>query len=202
MGSNRRGRPWISAEWEAKAAALEAAFRALSADPPEFLIQGIGRQLMLMCPAPIQKKPMPTKRTLKKLAEAVAGLNKALIDISPETARAIKYKLSQLTMLRVELDALQASVNAAEPRATRGAPVKAQPRTIAEVVAVHYSAITDNKPTVRKKDGIPYGPFLELLKTVFNILEVKASPQSQAEAVSRGWNSSPKKILGIGYGNK
>ena len=201
-GGNRRRSPFIIPEWETKAAALEDLFFALSENPPEGLIHGLGRQLMLMGPMGTQEKPVATKKSLKKLAVSAADLAQALAEISPDAASAIKFKPSQIAILRLELEALQASVNAADVNVARGAPKKNQPTAIAEVVAVHYWAITGKKPTVPKNGGKPYGPFLEFLTTVFEILGVTASAGSQAEKVSRSWDSAPQKILGIGYGNK
>lgn len=194
---------WDSAVWVDRVAALEDSFRELSSDPRAFPIGDIGRVLMLMRPVVVPKKHGSTKKSLKKLAGAAAGMAEALAEISPVAAHAMNYKLSQIAMFRFKLQALRESAaNAANMAVTRGAPEKKQPRAIAEVVAVHYWAITGKKPTVPKKEGVAYGPFLELMTAIFEILEINASPQSQAEAVSRTWSSSPQKLLGVGYGIK
>ena len=186
-GRNQPSSRFRIPEWETKAAALEDLFFALSENPPDVPIKGLGHQLMLLGPAALQEKPVATTKALKKLGMSVATLTEALADISPEVAREMKYNPSRIAMLRWELEALQISVKAAKVNVARGAPKKIQPTAIAEVVAVHYWMITGRKPTVPKNDGKPYGPFLKLLTTVFNILGVRSSAASQAEGVYRNW---------------
>jgi hypothetical protein len=42
---------------------------------------------------------------------------------------------------------------------------------------------------VPKKDGVAYGPFVELLTEVYNALGVCASAEAQADYISRKWAS-------------
>lgn len=208
--SNRRGSHLVSPVWEEKVTALEDAFRALPTGPfepilgipPQFLISGIGRQLMLMRPVAVHKTHTPAKKSLSKVAGMAASLTDALDSLPQEAIEAINFNWSKIGTLRLQLRVLHLGAKTAKPNVVRGAPKKGQPRVIAEVVATHYWVITGKKPTVPKKAGVSYGPFLKLLKTVFEILEIRASAQSQAEAVSRTWNSTLQKLLVTSYGNK
>ena len=96
----------------------------------------------------------------------------------------------------MSLIALHLAAKQADLKDHRGAPKKLQLRKIAQAVAQHYYALTGKKPTVPKKDGIAYGPFLDLLTEVYMILDFKknASAEAQAEEISRNWEAVKAKF--------
>jgi hypothetical protein len=225
---SKQGAKCDAVTWEEKCAALENAFRMLRIQrsnkvtgiPYEFLIPGIGRQLMLMSFAAPHPKAESAKKELKYLASSVCRTIGVLERLPRAAIDALDIRESALRQLMTKLRILHAAANSATVTASGGAPVKVQPRKIACVVAQHYYALTGKKPTVPKKAGKATGPFPELLKSVYEILDVerdvsappkgvkrrvqpnKASSLSQAEWVSRNWKSIAAAFPAAGDGIK
>ncbi len=181
--------------WEEKCTALEDAFRSLpikrfkktNAIPYEIMIPGMGRQLMLMTPAaPPQILPTAVLRNLKQSSARIIKV----LDSHPSIAfSAMNYKSVELKALIIKLKLLSDVTASAMVERRRGRPTIIQPAEIAEVVAQHYFGLTGRKPAVSKNLlGVAFGPFLELMQKVFEILGVEASALSQAEKISRNWS--------------
>jgi hypothetical protein len=190
--------------------ALEDAFRKLTirrgnpADgiPYDALIPGLGRQLLLMRPSPGARRQKVVfvrgaRGELRRLAVKVGAVIKALEELSETSDEALNFRKGVLVNLTLQLSILEASANHAEvlrapPNALRGAPIKTQPRKITQAVAQHYYCLTGRAPTrnVTWDAGNSRGAFVERLKTVYAILGVKASADSQAKAVAKEWRSS------------
>jgi hypothetical protein len=196
---------WRSGAVEEKIAALENAFRAIASRNAdgvtvgEATISGIGRQLWLMASRQSRDDDGRTRwpvsqAGLKKARAHILKAAKAIKGVTPEAAFQMGLSWGALAAIQV---GLEEAAKRAKP--ALGTPRKDQARRIAEVAAGHYWALTGKKPTVPKREGEAYGPFLDLVTAVFKILEVKASPLSAAESASRRWNSSQRQ-LGIGYG--
>lgn len=185
----------VEAAFKKKCAALEAAFNRLPMPPPQEngipykeVIPGIARELALMGLAQKQRRA-PTQKSLKKTAALMGNLVEAMDSLSPDTLmawltasdvrpeafRRFKLMLRLLPLSVGTVEAVETSV------ATMGQPRKLGPQGVAERVAKYYCALTDRKPTVPTRDGTPYGPFLDLLTTVFKVLGVKASAASQGK---------------------
>jgi hypothetical protein len=156
---------------------------------------------MLMRPNPGVHPPKVVSagtatKELRNLAAKTCALIETLDDLSLTAADALNFRKAALMSLKTQLRILQASAISAEvpeaPKNTgRGAPIKVQPRKIALVVAQHYFGLTGRVPTrnVDSDQGNSYGQFVELLKTVYDILGVDASTDSQARAVVKAWPS-------------
>jgi hypothetical protein len=198
-----------SDSWESRCKALIVAFRKLQiredlAGPP--FTYDLARELMLMSVRPpaavtargleaLQERgvlPNPKKPT-RALEDLAAATERALeaFDSLPQSARDALYlreDLPPLKQLRFALQTLHlAAALAAKPKAPGpGAP----PREIARAVARHYEQLTGKRPTVGTKDGVAYGPFLNIMREVFAILGVDASAEVQARAIAREWNTS------------
>jgi hypothetical protein len=181
--------------YDEKCAALEAAFNRLP-EPPTIqedriphkkLIPGIARELMIM--RPVQKPKYATvKKGLQKVATHAARTVEALDSLPPEVIAALNLRPATFRQLKLMLRILPILAKSAEVGPRRRATTKVHPRKIAWRVAEHYCALTGKrKPTVPDKNGVPYGPFLELLTDVFRILEVRASAASQGNAIEREW---------------
>lgn len=195
--------------WKEQCAALEDAFRKLpirrgkatAGIPYEALISGLGRHLMLMRPNPGGHPPKVVSvgtatKELRNLAAKAGALIETLDDLSRTAVDALNYRQDALMSLKTQLQILRGSATSVEipeaPENTgRGAPKKFQPRKIAEVVAQHYFGLTGKVPTrnVDSDQGNSYGQFVELLKTVYDILGVDASADSQTRAVVKAWPS-------------
>jgi hypothetical protein len=193
----------VPISWEAKCAALEDAFRKLSIRrgkarigiPYESVLPGIPRQLMLM--APISRpKAKSSKKGLCNLEQLTARTVKVLDGLSQDALDSLNYRQTALTELKTKLRMLHVAAKAVDFKARLGQPKKVQPRKIACVVAQHYFSLTGERPTVRVKDGEKaYGPFLGLLRSVFDILGVNnASAESQARAVIKDWKAVAAKF--------
>jgi hypothetical protein len=143
--------------------------------------------------APARSTKKPTKQ-LRELAK-LTGLALRLLDgLSQPALDALNYNRQRVNLkqLRFGLFILHAAADlASAPVASK--PRKTQERKIARVVAQHYHGLTGEQPAVRTKDGVAYGPFLDLLSEVFEILEVAASSEDQARGVAREWRASKEK---------
>jgi len=198
--------------WEEKCRALANAFRSLKIQRPrkatgipyESLVPDIGRQLMLMTPVPPGPKTVAGKKSLHDLVQSTGRTIQVLDRLPQSVLDALNYRQAALSELKTKLRILHAAAEAADVKTRHGAPQKAQPRKTARVVAQHYYALTGRKPTVPKKDGKAYGPFLELLRTVFEILGInkKASALSQAEEISRDWKSVVAEFPIVAHGER
>jgi len=155
--------------------------------PYKKAIPGIARELMTM--RPVQKRERATvKKSLQKAATHAARTVEALDSLPPDAVTALNLRPAAFRQLKLMLRILPILAKSAEAGTRPRATTKAQPRKIAWRVAEHYCALTGrSKPTVPSKDGVPYGPFFDLLTTVFKILGVKASAESQGRAVQRDW---------------
>jgi hypothetical protein len=186
-----------SSPQDSRSGEIEDAFRALpprlsyatGAIPYDVLIPGIGRQLMHMAPVPPPKIRAP-KSGLKALEKATSSTIKGLLDLHPTACDVLELKPEALRQITSQLRILHVAIKKAVVPRIKGAPVKVHPAKIARVVADHYCGITGENPTVPKKDGKAYGPFLALMTDVFRILGVRASPLSQAEKIARNWPKS------------
>lgn len=188
-------------EWEEKCAELEDAFRKLPIRrneaapgiPYEFIIPGIGRELMLMRPnsgvhPPKAVSADAAKKELRDLARKTEALIEVLDGLSRTSLDALNYREVALRKLKTNLRIFQTGIITTEVQESlvntgRGAPKKIQPRKIARLVAQHYYALTGKKPTAPSKDGKAYGPFVELLNAVYRILGVEASAESQTKSL-------------------
>jgi hypothetical protein len=176
-------------------AALEDLFRKLPADQPHdgpgipYLqaVDDIGRQLLLMAPSRARRRTLTPKKAQTELLKATSRLFKVL-DLTPaETLKSLDFPNNALRQLRMGLVMFHRAALIHKAKSKLGAPTKSRPAEIAAVVSQHYYGITGKKPTVPRRENKAYGPFLELLKTVFEILDVSASAEAQANAISRQW---------------
>jgi hypothetical protein len=163
-------------------AKLEAAFRKLTIVPPddgkipyEWLIPCIGRKLALM--KPVDRKLASADVTKQKLL-ALKKRAKMLCQDMPTLALVpLKLRASIVEIGHMEIPK--------SPRpAGRGAPKKDLAAKIARTVAEHFYGLTGTRPTriTPPEGGKAHGPFLDLLATIYEILEVEASAENQAKA--------------------
>jgi hypothetical protein len=188
-----------SPRWVEKCSALETAFRKLQLPrsiegvkgiPYETLIPGIPRQLMLMAPWQCRRNILSPKQALRQLDDTSARLVDLMDRLPPIVVEALNFRQRALSDLKTKLRILNCAAKSTKVPPSRGAPRKIQARKVAVAVAQHYYGLTSKKPTVPKdKNERPYGPFLNLMTAVFEILEVNASALSQAEYVTRNWRS-------------
>jgi hypothetical protein len=180
--------------WDAKCAVLEDAFCKLTIQRDETatgisyksVIPGIARELMLM--APISRPKAASARAIRSLTSSTGRTIKVLDNLSQSALDTLNYPPDDLRELTKKLRMLHAAAETRVSQRPDGQPKKVQPGKIAQVVAQHYFALTGERPTVRVKDGEKaYGPFLELLSTIFYILDVDASAESQTRAVIKDW---------------
>ncbi len=186
------------ATFNEKCAALEAAFNRLREPPAthedkipyKMVIPGIARELMLM--TPVQKpKSAAAEKGLQKVAAHAGHTVEALDSLSEDALQALNLGPAAIRRLRTTLRILKIAAKSAEIRPSPRVATKVQPRKIARRVGEHYCALTGKlRPTVPDRNGVPYGPFLELLIEVFRILGVNASAASQGRAVSKSWARS------------
>jgi hypothetical protein len=191
--------------WVSKCKALADAFRKLpnrkeSAGPGipyDFFLSDLVRELMLMRPVPSHSSKKPTKQ-LRELAKLTGRALTLLDGLSQPALDALNYNRKRVTLkqLRFGLWTLHAAADLA------GVPVISKPKKtqegkIALAVAQIYHGQTGERPTVRTKDGVAYGPFLDLLRDVYEILEVAASPEDQARRVAKQWRAGKEKTHSI-----
>lgn len=185
--------------WDEKCEAIEAAYREAAAKAPmeksprtskaipyELAIPGMGRELMLMMSG-APRKLLPPKKALAELRKTSDGLLAVLDLLPPEAAAALDMSQKTLPDLRLKLRVLSEEAKAARIVRKAGPPEKVQATKIARAVAVHYYHFMGRNPSVPKREGKAYGPYLNLLSKIFKILELKASAESQAEKVVRNW---------------
>lgn len=70
----------------------------------------------------------------------------------------------------------------------RGRKEKKLPSAIADILACNYRSLTGVRPTVRTRavEGVAYGPFLDLVGSVFEAMGIDANPEVYAKpAVAR-----------------
>jgi hypothetical protein len=75
-------------------------------------------------------------------------------------------------------------------------PKSAAARQVAESAANIYKELTGKEATVRARDGIAYGPFLEFLSKVFRVCKIRASAESQARLLRKATMEKSGKIKG------
>jgi len=191
---------------------------------PETLIPGIVRELVQMrrtmrvpelerheeaAGSDTTKRELNTlKRRAEALLEAIDALHKPALDAlhgrtSPDIPGFRRGMLigpaGLTTRLRILISiAESARANVPDQEPNVGAGEKVQPARIADRTATYYCVLTGEEPTVRVNADTyhSYGPFLDLIKEVFGILGVDASPVSQATAAYRRFKakSRPKKL--------
>ena len=171
MAARSKLREANTAEEDTKRAALENAFRNLligreetpKAIPYEILIPGIVREVMRMGP-----EPFVDKKKLQKVARSLDSAAAAMGDLLPFP--------DALKGAALKLRVWHAAAETAVAEAKKSRRKRVHPAKIARFVALHYFRLTGERPTRRNKiDGPAYGPFLELLDTVYGSLGVKAS---------------------------
>jgi hypothetical protein len=86
-----------------------------------------------------------------------------------------------------------------DKREGRGRPRKPQPLVVARMLAHNYRTLTGKRPTIRThagndKEGQAYGPYLELVKAVFEAIGIDANAESMAKTAIRALKEeiSPK----------
>jgi hypothetical protein len=163
-------------------ARLKAAFRKLPITaaypdkiPYESVLPGICRELVRLSATPPRGKPAKELAELKKHAEkllnAIVELHKPALDaaVVPDG-------------LTMRLGVLIAQIDEAK---LGGRPRKDQAWEITKMTAETFYRLTGGAAHPNTKDGKAYGPFLDLLTEVFNILGVDASPESQARRLRK-----------------
>jgi hypothetical protein len=179
--------------WAADDLHLQAALRRIIAGlkpPPPYATQipAIARELLLMRPNPT-KPQMPVREGLERVAKAAGQLCSLLDQLPPAAITALNLRKQALMTFKTTARTLTLVAGGSSISSVAGAPEKKHARKVAETVGIHYCRLTGKKPTVPKKGGVPYGPFLTLLKRVYKVLGIKASAASQAEAVCRNWRA-------------
>jgi hypothetical protein len=104
--------------------------------------------------------------------------------------------LLNLNTLRIGAEFAPGDILDLSPNAGKGRPRKDNVARLAKKVAFHYVHVTGKKPTVRVKDGIAYGPYLQLIADIFAILEVNEAPEFYArkakdEIIAELWRKTP-----------
>jgi hypothetical protein len=114
---------------------------------------------------------------------------KVLDQLSPDVLDVLNFERNALTRLHAKLRILNITAEETEVRGERKVPEKVQPHEIAKTVALHYCRLTGKKkPTLSKSwDRKVGGAFFKLLKTVYDVLDVKASAESQADKIIKEW---------------
>lgn len=67
----------------------------------------------------------------------------------------------------------------------KGRPKKRNAGEVARIAGDAYRSLTRKEPTVSTKDGVAYGPFLEFLDQILNVLDVDAKPEHLARTIAR-----------------
>lgn len=67
----------------------------------------------------------------------------------------------------------------------KGRPKKRSARDVAGIAGSAYRSLTKCEPKTRTKDGEAYGPFLDFLGRLLDVLDIDAKPEHLARAVSR-----------------
>lgn len=200
-GSRVQRSKWANASWHEKQAALEAAFRKLDIKTGHSVLEGraipyavciplIARQILLLATSPKPRHPTVSgnkaRKELKKLAMVTRRCVAVLDGISQTALDALPTRLEffNLPDMTKKLRMLSASANAAEPPPVQAQRKKDLPAIIAQEVALHYCRLTGEKPTRRTDWDTKkaYGPFLNLLDNVYEILNVKAKADSVVKA--------------------
>jgi hypothetical protein len=193
--------------WDAKRAALEEAFRklpiqhskAMTGIPYESLLPDIPRQLMLMAHIPrseaefyAAKNNLRNKNGLHKLAKKIGDVIKVLDGLSRDALDSLNYRQTALSELKTKLRIFHEVTKAAKFHAPRRQPPKVQARKLARVVGQHYYGLTGRIPakTVDSISGNARGQFIDLLRTVYKILGIKASAEAQATALNKEWRAA------------
>lgn len=195
----------------AKCEAIEAAFSRLPAasdDPVKGMIPGIAaRHLVRMrldaCSAEEENRirKLPAVAPMDSLSQndwealrrsprppnakeqrQLASVLDALVKLPPAARDMLSRKYPSFL---IHANALRAEI-----QIKRGQPKKVQKMEIARVVARYYYYRTGKNPTVGTQEGRAYGPFLQLLTTVYEILGIEGGCEAQARDVAQGWGSA------------
>jgi len=167
--------------------------------PYRLTISGAARQLAKMRPrggshphneATTAKSTKAELEQVAKRAEAllsvVEALHKPAIDALGFREPWPTGSVGMETQLRI-LAAMARNATVADPPPGTGlgAKVKAQPQAIARLAACHYLGLAGRMPTVAVRNNQAYGPFIEMLASIFDALAVNASVENQArEAIA------------------
>jgi hypothetical protein len=200
---------------------VEDVFRKLSGPLPydEAFITAIARDLVRMrrVPTPVLEKEVAalerheeaaggdaTRKELAALKRRAEALVEAIDDLHKPAIDALNYRTAVLRQgLRILVIAAEFA-DIPDQGVNLGAGRKAQPARIADYVAAQYFALTGKEPIVsvkhEKTAGIAnhhksYGPFLDLIKEVFDILSVDASPVSQATAAYQRFKAKSREKM-------
>jgi hypothetical protein len=122
---------------------------------------------------------------------------KVLDGLSPDVLEALPFSEPNITReLHNKVRLLNVAANATEVRGKRSAPEKGCAYKIAQTVAFHYYGLTSRDPTVSRPEGKkPQGAFFDLLTTVYKVLGVKASADSQEKKLKKEWSRTKKSFL-------
>lgn len=192
--------------WAEKADRLEAAFLKLRLSSPGAvgipyvaLLPSIARELLMLAhgpdDVPSAMKPASTARSKRQLAAvgkaadllagAIADLNRPARDaliLSDEWLRRVS---GDLALLRA--DARNAEVPEQAATEGTGRPKKLVAQRVSHWVGLHYQGLTGKPPSIAVSAAthVAGGQFVDLLREVFEVLELKASAESQAKALIR-----------------
>jgi hypothetical protein len=191
--------------WKEMEARLQAALRDLpvwhpsegterKAIPYETLIPGIARQLAHMRPTD-RKNPhgaiasrTTTAKELAAVRKNATALLRTLETLHKPAIEALGYlhpwpkgPRGLETQLRILIAASSAEPSDLPANAGKGVPVKYQARKVARTLAQHYLGLTGKPPTRSVfGNGPAFGPFIYLLKTVYEILGIEVDADGQA----------------------
>lgn len=89
--------------------------------------------------------------------------------------------------LLVFAEAIETAIKVLErdPNPAARRPKESTAASVASYAAFIYREVTGTEATVPIRDGRAYGPFLSFLTDLFEVMEIDASPESQAKAARR-----------------
>lgn len=161
-----------------KCAALADAFRKLPIRTVQgpYTIPAIAREFARMAgarPKVSARMAASIDRKLATMKRCADALYEQLDSLGPLS---IEQRAAIITLARLPRAAKM-------PRSAKKKPRKTLALRIACSAAVHYFHLTGEKPAIRNvPDGGAYGPFLDLLKTVYGVLDIDASAYSIAKS--------------------
>ena len=159
-----------------------------------------------------EKQMRKLSAATKKLQAAFEAMNSPTIYALVQSGFDYSAAEKLIIMMRDAVDKAPktiAGMKKAHPEFTSsrtGRPKSSIPFHIAKILAGEYFRATGKPPTVATnahERGHPaYGPFLDLVRTVFKALKIKASPESMARDAEALWrdreeirNTPPKLIM-------
>jgi len=131
-------------------------------------------------------------KSAETLVRAISNLHMPTILAlaAPPASWTARAELKRLA-LQAAAAALRANVSDLEPAS------KVQPRNraspmVAGILADEYERITGERPTVRTRDGVAYGPFFGLVRDIFVAMGFKDSPEVASRKAARCRQKSRK----------